>query len=132
MKIIEQIYTKKECFTVYEDGHITCEKGKFEPTKPFLKDIIPLPQKPNKLSEYDMVSTNCFGKEIRKNFAIWRWELDLQRAKEQNAYYHRQQLKEFKRKICSIRKDYHRQQSRKKDNNFLERIGNYMFCGERT
>lgn len=132
MKIIEQIYTKKECFTVYENGHITREKGQFKPTEPQLKDIIEYPPKPE-LSKYDMISTGIWRKEIRKNYALWRWELDCQKIKEENAYYHRQQLKEFRRKICSIRKEYHRQQSIKnKDISFLERIGNYMFGIERT
>ncbi len=132
MKVIEKIYTKKEAFTIYEDGHITCEKGQFTPTEPQLKDLIEYPQKPE-LSKYDMISTSPWGKEIRKNYAIWRWELDCQRAQEKNAYYHRLQKKEFKKKLLSIRKRYHQQQAKKnKKICFLERIGNYMFGVERT
>ena len=133
MKVIEVIYTKKEAYTIFEDGTITRKKGNFKPTEPTLKDEFPIPPKPA-LSNIDMVATNIWGRIVdRKNYAIWRWELDCQIAREKNAYYHKLQKKEFKKKILSVRKRYHQQQAKKnKKICFLERIGNYMFCGERT
>ena len=132
MKIVEVIKTKKEAFTVFEDGHITRKIGNFTPTPPQMADKIPLPPRPTKLSKFDMVSSFGGMRIFRKNYAIWSWEKDCQKIKERNDYNDKLQKKALKEKIIALRKRYRQQQALKyKDVCFLERIGNYMFAGER-
>lgn len=133
MKIVELIQTKKEAFTVFEDGHIVRETGKFKPTPPSRTNEIPLPQKPTELSEYDMVSSFWGIRVYRQNYALWRWERDCQKIKERNDYNYMLNKKALKEKISSLRKRYRQQQALKYKNIcLLERIGNYMFGGERS
>ena len=99
MKIVEVIKTKKEAFTVFEDGHITRKIGKFTPTPPQMADKIPLPPRPTKLSKFDMVSSFWGMRIFRKNYAIWSWEKDCQKIKERNDYNDKLQKKALKEKM---------------------------------
>ena len=48
---IQVVTSKKERFTVYDDGRVEREKGKFKPDEPVLRDVYPYPEKP-KLTGY--------------------------------------------------------------------------------
>ena len=130
MKVVDVIYTKTEAFTIFDNGTITRRKGRFEPTKPSGAGLHPLPEKP-KPSDYDMVAYNLLGKEVaRKNYSTWRWELDCQKTKDQNESIYKQQMKELKQKICSVRKRYYAQH--KKNTSFLQRLKNTLWIRERS
>ena len=45
-KVLQVVTSKKERYTVYDDGRVEREKGKFEADKPILRDVYPYPPEP--------------------------------------------------------------------------------------
>ena len=114
MAIAEILSTKKECFTILENGHIIMSEGKFEPSKPTFFDIQDKPQRPEE-GLIDLVEHNIWGEEIyRENAEIRRWRIECEKIDEINATAHKQQEKEFKKRLIAVRKQYYQQEKLRK------------------
>jgi len=114
MAIAEILTTKKERFTIFEDGHIIMSKGKFEPSKANIFDIQDKPKRPEE-GPVDLVEHNIWGEEIyRENAELRRWRIKCEKIDEINAIAHRQQEKEFKKHLIAVRKRYYLQEKLRK------------------
>ncbi len=114
MAIAEILTTKKERFTIFEDGHIVMSKGRFEPSKPNIFDIQDKPKRPEE-GPVDLVEHNIWGEEIyRENAEIRRWRIACEEIDEINAIAHKQQEKEFKKHLIAVRKQYYQQEKLRK------------------
>ena len=75
MAVAEILMTKKECYTIFENGYILMKKGKYTPTKAPIYDVYPKPEKPEP-GPTDFVQRNIWGQEIfRENEEILLWRL---------------------------------------------------------
>jgi hypothetical protein len=111
MAVAEILMTKKECYTLFEDGHILMKKGKYNPTQPSLHDVYSKPEKP-KPSPIDLVEHNIFGEEIyRENTNIRAWRIECEKIDEMNALEHQKQEKAFKRHLIEVRRNYRKQEA---------------------
>ena len=63
MAVAEIVTTKKECYTIFENGYIHMERGKYVPTKAPLHDVYSRPKKPE-AGLTDLVEHNIWGEEI--------------------------------------------------------------------
>ena len=114
MAVSEILMTKKECFTIFEDGHIIMQKGKYTPTKAPLHDVHPMPKEPEK-GAFDVVQRNIWGEEIyKKNEAVRNWQLECRNIEEMNALARQGQEREFKRHLIDVRRAYYRQEKQSK------------------
>lgn len=114
MAIAEILTTRRERFTILENGHIIMSKGKFEPSKANIFDI---QDRPKRLEEgpVDLVEHNIWGEEIyRENAEIRRWRIECEKIDEINATAHKQQEKEFKKHLIAVRKRYYLQEKLRK------------------
>lgn len=46
MAIAEILTTKRECYTIFENGYIRMEKGKYTPSRAPIHDVYPKPERP--------------------------------------------------------------------------------------
>ena len=110
MAVAEILTTKKECFTIFENGHIIMSKGKFEPSKANIFDVQDKPKRPEE-GPIELVAHNIWGEEIyRENAEIRRWRIECEKIDEINATAHKQQEKEFKKHLIAVRKQYYLQE----------------------
>ena len=121
MAVAEILTTKKECFTIFENGRISMSKGKFEPSKPYLVDVCAKPERPQE-GPIDLVEYNIWGQEIyRENAEIRRWRVECRRIDEINAAAHKKQEKAFKKRLIAIRKSYYQQEALQRKKEKVER-----------
>lgn len=113
MAIAEILTTKKECFTILENGRIIMSKGKFEPSKPNIFDVQDKPERPEE-GPVDLVERNIWGEEIyRENAEIRCWRIECEKIDAINAAAHKKQKKEFKEHLIAVRKQYYQQEKRR-------------------
>ena len=114
MAVSEILMTKKECFTIFEDGHILMEKGKYTPTKAPLHDVHPMSKKPEQ-RVFDAVQDNIGEEEFyRENEVVRNWQLECRNIEEMNALARQGQEREFKRHLIDVRRSYYRQEKQSK------------------
>ena len=114
MAIAEILTTRRERFTILENGHIIMSKGKFEPSKANIFDVQDKPKRPEE-GPVDLVEHNIWDEEIyRENAEIRRWRIECEKIDEINATAHKQQEKEFKKHLIAVRKRYYLQEKLRK------------------
>lgn len=114
MAVKEQIHTKRDCYTVMEDGQIIHTRGKFTPDKPVFHGLIELPERPKTSGGY-YVQFNIWGEEISRqavNERAWLFECD--RINWQNEQEKARQTREFKKHLLEVKKECHMQEARAK------------------
>ena len=110
MAVAEIVTTKKECYTIFENGYIHMKRGKYAPTKAPLHDVYSRPKKPE-AGLTDLVEHNIWGEEIyRENADIRAWRIECEKVDEMNALEHKKQEKAFKRHLIEVRRNYCRQE----------------------
>ena len=121
MAVAEILTTKKECFTVFENGCIHMTKGKFIPSRAPIHDVYPKPEKPE-LGPVDWVEHNIWGEEIfRENENILLWRVKCSEIDRINKGEHKKQEKAFKRRLIEVRRNYHRQEAERRHTEKSER-----------
>ena len=114
MAIAEVVSTKRERFTILENGRVIREKGKFEPTAHEF-DVYKRPILPEKLGNKEIVLVDRWGNElIRLNKACYDWTLECEYVDFKNYMAREEQKKAFKKRIIELRKRYYRQEALRK------------------
>lgn len=110
MAVKEIIFTKKECFTILENGNIIRQVGKYEPSQCRFVPTRFEPPRPEE-SGVDLVQHNIWGQEIyREDEAIREWRIKCEAIRELNKEDKKKAEKEFKRHLIEIRKSYYKQE----------------------
>lgn len=103
MAVAEILMTQKERFTIFEDGHIVMEKGTYTPSQAPIYDVFPMPHK-------------------KENEDIRNWQLECRNIGEMNALAHQKQEKEFKKHLIEVRRNYRKQEMKRKKAEKSEQI----------
>lgn len=113
MAVAEVLTTKKECFTIFEDGRIHMTKGKYTPSEAPIYDVYSKPKRPE-LGPVDLVERNIWGEEIyRENADIRAWRLKCEHIDRMNKEEHNKQKKAFKRHLIEVRRNYRKQEAKR-------------------